>query len=131
MNITQPQTIATWHAAVANQDFGAVEGLIADDATFYSPAVHSPQIGKPLVVKYLRAAMSLLNNESFRYVDEWYGERSAVLEFELTLDGTYVNGIDLIRWNTDGKIVRFKVMVRPLKGLNTVLALMGARLQAS
>jgi hypothetical protein len=131
MPITQPATIATWLAAVANHDFSAVEDLIADDATFSSPAVHAPQIGKPLVVKYLRAAMSLLNNASFRYLEEWYGERSAVLEFEVTLDGTYVNGVDLIRWNDDGKIVHFKVMVRPLKGLNAVVALMGARLQAS
>ena len=131
MPITQPATIATWHAAVANHDFGIVEDLIADDATFFSPAVHTPQIGKSLVAKYLRAAMALLNNETFRYLDEWYGDHSAVLEFELTLEGTYVNGIDLIRWNDDGKIVLFKVMVRPLKGLNTVVALMGARLQAS
>jgi hypothetical protein len=75
--------------------------------------------------------MSVLNNPTFRYVDEWYGDRSAVLEFETTIDGIYINGVDLIRWNDAGKIVHFKVMVRPLKALNSVVALMGARLTAA
>ncbi len=93
--------------------------------------MHTPQAGKALVTKYLRAAMAVLNNPTFRYVDEWYGERSAVLEFETTIDGVYINGIDLIRWNDEGRIVHFKVMVRPLKALSSVVALMGTRLTAA
>lgn len=127
----QPTPIARWHQAVANNDLSDIEDLLADDAVFQSPAVHTPQPGKALVAKYLRAAMAVLNNDSFRYVGEWLGEKSAVLEFELTIDDLYVNGVDLIHWNDDGRITHFKVMVRPLKALNAVIPLMGQQLQAS
>ncbi|MNG41993.1 hypothetical protein D3C84_1315660 [compost metagenome] len=52
-----------------------------------------------------------------------------MLEFELSIDGIYVNGVDLIHWNDEGLITRFKVMIRPLKGLNTVIPMMGKQLQ--
>lgn len=126
----QPVPVARWHRAVATNDLSAIEDLLADDAVFQSPAVHTPQAGKALVAKYLRAAMAVLNNDSFRYVGEWMAERSAVLEFELTIEGIYINGVDLIHWNDDGRITQFKVMVRPLKGLNVVIPLMGQQLQS-
>jgi hypothetical protein len=122
--------ISSWHAAVAANNFDDIERLLAADAVFQSPAVHTPQEGKALVAKYLRAAMVVLNNGSFRYLGEWSAERSAVLEFETTLDGVYVNGVDLIWWNDEGLITRFKVMVRPLKALNSVIPIMGRQLQS-
>jgi hypothetical protein len=75
--------------------------------------------------------MAVLNNPTFRYTDEWFGERSAVLEFVVTIDEMYVNGVDIIRWDESGSIVHFKVMVRPLKGLQTLVALMAERLQVA
>lgn len=125
----KPLPISRWHDAVATNDLSHIEDLLADDAVFQSPAVHAPQTGKALVAKYLRAAMVVLNNPSFRYIDEWVKDRSAVLEFELKIDDIYINGIDLIRWNDDGQIVLFKVMVRPLKGLNMLIDLMGEQLK--
>jgi hypothetical protein len=121
--------LAAWHEAMAAKDLGRVEDLLADEAVFQSPAVHTPQVGKALVAKYLRAAMVVLNNDSFRYVDEWTGPSSAILEFEAVLDDVYVNGIDLIRWNGQGLIVQFKVMLRPLKALNTIIPLMRRQLE--
>ena len=123
--------IPAWHKAVDTGDFESVERLLAEDAVFQSPAVHSPQEGKALVVKYLRAAMAVLNNETFRYLGEWAADRSAVLEFEATIEGVYVNGVDMIWWNNDGLITRFKVMVRPMKGLNTLVPIMARQLQGS
>lgn len=122
--------IARWHRAVEAKDFAAIEDLLAEDAVFYSPVVHSPQAGKALTAKYLRAAMAVLNTPSFRYVGEWRSERSAVLEFEVALDGVHVNGVDMIRWNEEGRIVWFKVMMRPLKALNAVIPRMTEQLQA-
>jgi len=122
--------IARWHQAVATRDLAALDELLADDAVFQSPAVHAPQAGKPLVLAYLRAALAVLGNDSFRYLGEWRGERSAVLEFECTLDGFYLNGVDLIGWNEEGRIVLFKVMVRPMKGLQALVARMGEVLKA-
>jgi hypothetical protein len=123
--------IAIWHRAVEAKDFTAIEDLLADDAVFYSPVVHSPQAGKALTAKYLRAAMAVLNTPEFRYVGEWRSERSAVLEFEVKLDGIVVNGVDIVRWNEQGRIVLFKVMMRPLKALNFIMPLMAEQLQAS
>ena len=127
---TEPAPIARWYEAVAANDLSGIEELLADEAEFESPAVYKPQIGKALVAKYLRAAMVVLNNPTFRYTGQWFAERSAVLEFEATIDDVFVNGVDIIRWDERGLIMRFKVMVRPWKGLNTVIALMGKRLQA-
>lgn len=100
---------------------------------FESPVVHRPQFGKPITALYLTAATEVLGGPSFAYLDAWYGETSAVLEFSCTLDigeerPVLVNGVDMIFWNTEGKIDRFKVMIRPLKAVNAVHALMGARL---
>jgi hypothetical protein len=35
-----------------------------------------------------------------------------------------VNGVDMLRWDDAGRIVEFKVMVRPLKAIQTVHAKM-------
>jgi hypothetical protein len=62
-------------------------------------------------------------------VGQWFGEQSAVLEFAATVDGMYVNGIDMITWNDDDRIVSFKVMIRPFKGLQLVMGKMAELLQ--
>ncbi|MDT5003360.1 MAG: hypothetical protein QOJ24_536 [Mycobacterium sp.] len=65
---------------------------------------------------YLTAAVKLFGGTDFHYVGQWLGEVSAVLQFEATVDGVYVDGIDMIAWNEDRKITSFKVMIRPFKG---------------
>jgi len=122
--------IARWYALAEARDPSALEALVADDAVFQSPAVHAPQVGKRLVIAYLSAAIQVLGNDTFRYLSEWRGERSAVLEFECTLDGYQVNGVDIVHWNQEGRITRFQVMVRPMKGLQALVARMAERLQA-
>jgi len=125
-----PDPIALWHRAVETRDLSVIDELIAEDAVFHSPVLGRPQEGKALVAKYLRAAMAVLNNPSFRYVGEWRAERSAVLEFELLLGETRVNGVDLIWWNAAGQITLFKVMIRPLRAINALMPLMAAELGA-
>ena len=122
-------TIATWHQLVANRDVSGLSLLLADDAVFHSPILHAPQIGKALTKRYLTAAFSVFFNESFHYIREVVGERDAVLEFVVEIDGITVNGVDMIQWNDDGKIVDFKVMLRPLKGINVIHQKMAAMLQ--
>jgi hypothetical protein len=68
-------------------------------------------------------------NESFRYVREVVGERDAVLEFVVEIDGVSINGVDMIRWNEDGRIIEFKVMLRPLKAINLIHQKMGEMLK--
>lgn len=122
--------IAAWHDLVANRRADGLEALLDDDAVFYSPVVHTPQIGKTITAQYLAAALQVFATDSFRYVRELQGDRNAVLEFELELDGIQINGVDMIQWNDAGKITEFKVMLRPLKAVNVIHQKMGAMLQA-
>jgi hypothetical protein len=122
--------VARWHRLVGAPSVEALDPLVDEDAVFFSPVVHTPQRGKQRVVMYLAAAFGLLAGPSFRYVREIVGARDAMLEFETEIDGVQVNGVDLITWNEAGRIVEFKVMLRPLKAITLVHERMAAMLQA-
>jgi ketosteroid isomerase-like protein len=126
-----PTAITAWHHVAKNHDIAALKHLLADDVVFESPVVHTPQAGKAITTAYLAAAMQVLGNDSFRYLNEWHGANSSVLEFESTCEGILINGVDMISWNPEGQIIRFKVMVRPLKAVNKLHELMGRMLQAA
>lgn len=122
--------IARWHRILGQRNPKDLEELLAEDAVFLSPIVHKPQQGKLLTLGYLAAALKVLGNDSFHYIREIIGPHDAMLEFETTIDGTLVNGVDIIKWNEAGKIVEFKVMLRPLKAINLVHERMAAMLEA-
>ena len=126
----QPPAIEAWHRVARTQDAQALYGLLADDAVFHSPVVHTPQRGKALTHAYLAAAFQVFFNDSFRYVREVIDGHHAVLEFEVEIDGIAVNGVDMISWNDDHQITAFKVMLRPLKAINLIHQKMAAMLQA-
>ncbi len=121
--------LSKWHLIVKTRDTAGLADLLADDVVFESPVVHTPQAGKAITHKYLHAALHVLNNDSFTYLREWATPTSAVLEFQTTIDGVVVNGVDMIEWNAAGKITHFKVMVRPLKAMNKLHEMMGQMLQ--
>ena len=123
----QPQVVKAWHAIVESGDPAQLDGLLADDVVFRSPAVFAPQEGKDVTALYLRSAMAVLG-PSLRYVGEWYGPSSAVLEFEAELDGLYLHGVDMLRWNDDDRLVGFTVMIRPMRGLTKLVELMQRQL---
>jgi len=119
----QPPAVRSWHAIVASRDPALLDDLLADEVAFLSPAVFAPQVGKALTARYLSAAMIVLG-PTLRYLTEWHNQTSAVLEFEADLDGTYVQGVDILRWNDEHKLVSFTVMVRPIRGLEKLVELM-------
>ena len=123
--------IEAWHEVLAARDFALLDDILADDCVFHSPIVHAPQKGKELTKMYLLAASSVLLDSSFSYVREVVGQRDAMCEFTAELDGIHVNGVDMIAWNDEGKIVDFKVMIRPLKAVNLLHGLMKAMLEKS
>ena len=88
-------------------------------------------MGRRLTSAYLSAAFHVFFNPSFRYVREIVGPSDAMLEFETEIDGILVNGVDIIRWNEAGRIVEFKVMLRPLKAIQLIHQRMAAMLQAN
>jgi hypothetical protein len=126
--MSQPLAIARWHEAARRRDVAALDALLADDVVFLSPVVRTPQPGKALTKAYLSAALDALPNETFRYVGEWIGPDSAVLEFVAVIDGIEINGADFIAWNGADQIVSFKVMIRPLKAIELVRQRMAAQL---
>lgn len=127
----KPLAIERWHQLVAARDLAMLDQLLDPQVVFESPVVHTPQAGKAITHAYLAAAMNVLNNPDFRYLNEWFGEDSAVLEFETEIDGIRINGVDMIWWNAEGRITRFKVMVRPLKAINLLHRLMGEQLASA
>lgn len=121
--------LARWHAYMdGGSDPAVLAGMLADDAVFHSPVVHTPQAGKAKVMAYLGAASHVFGNGTFRYVRELVDGREMMLEFVAEMDGITINGVDIIRFDADGLIADFKVMVRPLKAMNKIWEMMAAQL---
>ena len=118
------KAIESWHEVVKRRDFSLLTALLADDVVFYSPVVHTPQIGKEITFIYLKAAAEVFNSPTFSYTNELISGNKASLEFKLELEGIEINGLDLITWNDDHKIVEFKVFIRPLKGVQIIHSMM-------
>ena len=120
--------IEKWHEIVESGESEKLSDLIDNDCVFFSPVVFSPQEGKELTIKYLSAAALVFGDKSFKYTKEIVNENNACLEFELELNGIKINGVDLISWNEENKINEFKVLIRPLKGVQLIHQLMGGTL---
>ncbi len=141
------QVVEKWHAYVRGRLPGGLDELLDDDVVFYSPVVYTPQEGKAITALYLRAAAQTLPGDApapgapaattsghsegpgFRYTKQVLTGDTAVLEFETTVEGTFVNGVDIIRCNDEGRIVEFRVMLRPLQAVNLVHRQMAAMLE--
>jgi hypothetical protein len=133
--------LARWHQHINGELEGGLDTLLHDDCVFCSPVVYTPQQGKEITKMYLKAAGSTFSDgekqkapgavgSKFKYIKEVVGENTIVLEFETELDGKYVNGIDMMTFDGDGKITEFKVMIRPLQAVNMLHAKMKAMLES-
>ena len=117
-----------WYAYIKSHDRAALWDLLHPDTVFESPVVHTPQRGRDITFKYLASAEKVLAGPGFAYRGEWRNESGAVLEFENEIEGIKINGVDIIRFDHDGRITHFKVMVRPLKAINLLHRLMAEEL---
>jgi hypothetical protein len=117
-----------WYAFLKTHDSAALWELLHPDVVFESPVVHTPQRGRDITFKYLASAGKVLGGPAFKYVGEWRNDSGAVLEFQTEIDGITINGVDIISFSDDGRIIHFKVMVRPLKAINLLHRLMGEHL---
>jgi hypothetical protein len=136
------RVIERWHEHLRGRLAGGLDELLDDDVVFYSPIVYTPQRGKAITMLYLQAAGQTLPGDAptaagaadapdggFRYTKRVLAGDTAVLEFETTVEGTHVNGVDIIRCNDEGRIVEFRVMIRPLQAVNIVHRQMAATLE--
>jgi hypothetical protein len=122
-------TLDAWHRMIKERNAAALDDVLAEDAVFHSPVVHTPQEGKALTKLYLSAAIMVLGSSNFEYVREVINESDAVLEFTAEINGIFINGVDMIHWDSDGKIDDFKVMIRPLRAVNLLHQMMGQMLK--
>ncbi|BAL73998.1 nuclear transport factor 2 family protein [Bradyrhizobium cosmicum] len=123
--------LESWYAFMKSHDAKALWDLLHPDAVFESPVVHSPQRGRDITFKYLASAEKVLGGPGFAYVGEWTSANGAVLEFKTIIDGIELNGVDIITFDSEGRITNFKVMVRPLKAINMLHRLMAEQLAAA
>ncbi len=143
------KVIENWHRLIRGEFPGGLDELLDDDVVFYSPIVYTPQRGKEITKLYLNAAGNTFGGEGesggdgvsgaagasdlsaspFRYTKQVLSGNQAVLEFETEVEGKYVNGVDIIECNAEGRIVEFRVMIRPLQAVNLMHAQMKAMLE--
>ena len=122
------QSIAHWHEMLANRDMSILNELLADDIVFRSPVAFNPYPGKPVVLFILSNVIQIFEN--FTYHREFYTEDglNVVLEFSANIGDKKLKGIDMIRFNEDGQMVDFEVMIRPKSGIEALATLMGQRM---
>jgi hypothetical protein len=133
--------IENWHRNLRGELPGGLDALLADDVVFYSPIVFTPQRGKDVTRLYLTAAGNTFGGgrdeggppravgSQFKYSKQVLSGNQAVLEFETQVAGKYVNGVDIITCNDEGRIIEFKVMIRPLQAVNLMHQQMAAMLE--
>lgn len=114
------QFIRVWHENFHGQNTDFLDTILHDEVVFYSPVVFKGIQGKLMTKLYLTAAGESFNMEKFTYVREVHQGLNSVLEFETFIDEIAVNGVDMIEWDDQGKIIAFKVMVRPFKAIEKV-----------
>jgi len=124
-------TVDAWHQLLKTRNTDDLDLLLSDKVVFHSPVTHTPQAGKIITSVYLTVALSVFVNESFHYVRQIISDNDAALEFEVEIDGILVNGVDMIKWDDEGKIIDFKVSIRPLKAVNLIHKKMGELLQVA
>ena len=113
--------------AVESSDPAAIEAVLADDVVFSSPAVFKPYLGKTETMVVLTAVTRVFDD--FRYTRTYEGPEGSVLVFEARVGDKAIEGADYVRINADGLVDELKVMVRPLSGLNALVAAMGKAIE--
>lgn len=131
MNALHPSAVASlekWHKLVATGDLSTLQDIVHPDAVFRSPMAFKGYATAPALVLALQTVITIF--EDFEYHRQFSGddEQSVVLEFSARVGDKNLKGIDIIRFDADGKIVEFEVMIRPLNGLQALGKEMGARL---
>lgn len=122
-------TLDTWHRILERNAMEELDPLLADDIVFRSPVAHTPYPGRAAIKLVLKNVNQVFEN--FRYHRSFVSDcgSSVVLEFSAEVNGKALKGIDTLRFDDQGKILEFEVMVRPLSGLQALGAEMARRME--
>tara|TARA_B100001778_G_scaffold297721_1_gene271373 strand:- start:813 stop:1211 length:399 start_codon:yes stop_codon:yes gene_type:complete len=119
-----------WHQGLESKDSNFLDEILDDSCVFTSPIVFKPIEGKEMSKLYLMGAGQTFDMGRFKYVRELVDGLDTVLEFETYIDDISVNGVDIIRWNEEGRITDFKVMIRPLQAIGALQKKMSEALES-
>lgn len=135
MNPSTPPSIAAslreWHRIVTGGDLAALPALLHPDVVFRSPVAFKPYRGAPTVALILRTVFGVFGGFAYERQFATVDGLDVALEFRAQVGGRELKGIDLIRFDADGRIVDFEVMIRPASGLAALAEEMGRRLAAA
>ncbi|MGH7019554.1 MAG: nuclear transport factor 2 family protein [Brevundimonas sp.] len=123
-------SLTQWHDMVAAEDLGGLRAITHPDAVFRSPVAHKAYQSADAVVLAVSTAASVFEDFAYHREAATADGLSVVLEFSAKVGDKSVKGIDFIRFNEDGQIVDFEVMMRPLSGVQAMAEEMGQRLGA-
>lgn len=124
------ESLTLWHAMIRTGNLQALPELLDPQAVFRSPMAHTPYPGAAVVSMILNTVFDVFENFEYHRELATADGLNIVLEFSANVGGKALKGIDMIRFDEQGKIVEFEVMVRPLSGLQALGAEMGSRLGA-
>ncbi|HTA33585.1 MAG TPA: nuclear transport factor 2 family protein [Solirubrobacteraceae bacterium] len=120
---------SAFRTAVERQDIEAARELLAPDIVFHSPVTFHPFLGRETVMGLLTLVAQTF--EDFRYTDELVMDDGHALIFKASVAGKELEGIDLLRFDEQGLIADFTVMLRPLSGLLPFAQIMGEKAAAA
>jgi hypothetical protein len=118
-----------FRAAAESKDFSAIDELFAEKVRFKSPVVFKPYEGRGAVAMILGAVVQVF--EDFRYTDQVETGETATLAFSARVGDRELDGIDLLRFDPDGRVRELAVYVRPISGVNALAEAMKAKLEAA
>ena len=118
-----------FRAAAEAKDFSAVDELFSEDVTFRSPVVFKPYEGREALGVLLGTVLQVF--QDFRYTDHTETGDTATLAFSARVGDKELDGIDLLRFDSEGKIREMQVYVRPMSGMHALAEEMKARLEAA
>ena len=129
LHMTQ-QAVQSWHQMLASHDLTILDELLDEQVVFRSPVAFKPYEGKAVVSFILRNVIEIF--QDFTYHREFYTDDglNVVLEFSAHVEDKQLKGIDMLRFNEQGKIIDFEVMIRPKSGLEALAVQMGQRMAA-
>jgi hypothetical protein len=116
-----------FRAAAESKDFSAIDELFAEEVRFRSPVVFKPYEGRDAVAMILGAVVQVF--EDFRYTDQVETGETATLAFSARVGDRELDGIDLLRFDPDGRVRELAVYVRPISGVNALAEAMKAKLE--
>jgi len=114
---------------VEARDLEAMIAEFAESAVLHSPVTFEPFEDRAVIRQLLSILLEVFRD--FRYTDELEAaDGTRALVFEARVGDRDLQGVDLLRFDSSGRIRDLTVMVRPRSALEALMAAVAPRLAA-